>query len=123
MDLSLQLPGRHERGLLLYQDIQYSTRWGFSIEARLVFFDTESYDSRVYEYENDLRGAFANPALYGKGRRWYLLVRSPPLLEVVTFSCKYSATQKDGVGTLSSGDSEIVGDLDDRFGIQLDMRW
>jgi hypothetical protein len=123
LDLSLKLPGRHERGILMYQDITCAIGPGLTLEARLVFFDTESYDSRIYEYENDLRGVFANPALYGRGRRWYLLVRTAPMLEVLTLSCKYSATQKDGVRSISSGNTEIAGDLDDRFGLQLDLRW
>jgi hypothetical protein len=88
-----------------------------------VFFDTESYDSRVYAYENDLRGAFSNPSLYGRGRRWYVLVRSSLIDGVLTLSCKYAATQKDGARTISSGDAEIAGDLDDRFGLQIDLQW
>jgi len=115
--------GSRERGILLYQDITCGLAWGLTLEARLVFFDTESYDSRVYEYENDLGGVFANPALYGRGRRVYVLVRTAPIAEVLRISCKYAATQKDGVRTISSGDAEITGDLDDRFGFQLDIQW
>jgi hypothetical protein len=91
-------------------------------EVRLVFFDTESYDARVYEFENDVRGAFANPALYGRGRRWYVLLRTSPVGGILTFSCKYAATQKEGIRTISSGNTEIAGDLDDRFSLQLDLR-
>lgn len=123
VDLAIQGAGVHERGFLLYQDLRYAAASGISVEARLAFFDTESYDTRVYEYENDLRGVFANPALYGRGRRWYILIRSPVVLGVASFACKYAATRKEGVRFISSGDTEIRGDLDDRLGVQLDIRW
>lgn len=123
VDVALDLPGRHERGLLLYEDLTCAVTPWLTAEARLVFFDTESYDTRIYEYENDLRGAFANPALYGRGRRWYVLLRSAPAWDILTLSCKYAVTQREGVRAISSGLTEIAGDLDDRFGLQLDLRW
>ncbi len=123
VDVRVSGAGARERGFLLYEDITWSVASGLTVEGRLAFFDTESYDARVYAYENDLRGAFANPPLYGKGRRWYLLARGEVIEGVLTFSCKYSATQKDGVRMISSGDAGIIGDLDDRFGCQLDLRF
>jgi hypothetical protein len=122
VDVSLDLPGRHERGILLYEDVSCAVSDWLTAEVRLVFFDTESYDARVYEFENDVRGAFANPALYGRGRRWYVLLRTSPVGGILTFSCKYAATQKEGIRTISSGNTEIAGDLDDRFSLQLDLR-
>jgi hypothetical protein len=112
-----------ERGFLAYQDVTWKAPWGVSVEGRLVFFDTDSYDARVYAYENDVRGVFANPALYGRGRRWYVLVRSEPLAGILTFSCKYAATFHEGVTSISSGLMEIAGDTDDRLGLQLDINW
>ncbi len=112
--------GGSELGYLLYEDVRYAYPSGLSIEGRLVFFHTGSFDSRVYEYENDLRGVFSNPSLFGKGRRWYLLIRYP-IAGVMTFSMKYSQTQKDGVKTMGSGDAEIMGDTDDRIGAQLEV--
>ncbi len=113
---------RSESGLLVYHEVQYSLPLNFSAETRLVFFDTDSYDSRLYEYENDLRGVFSNPALYGKGRRWYLLVRWKAL-ERVNVSAKYSETQFEGVKSIGSGSTMIHGDLDNRFALQIDIRF
>jgi hypothetical protein len=109
-----------ERGYLLYQDIRYGISNRFSIEGRLAFFHTDSYDSRLYEYENDLRGVFSNPALYGKGRRWYMVIRYY-MAGVLTLSAKYSETQKEGVTSLGSGTTEIYGDLDNRLSLQFDI--
>ncbi len=112
--------GRKERGYLLFQDFRYSASKAFSIEGRLIFFHTDSYDSRLYEYENDLRGVFSNPALYGIGRRWYMMVRCN-VANILTLSAKYSETQKEGVTSMGSGVTEILGDVDNRLALQVDV--
>lgn len=111
---------KREQGYLVYQDFRYGISRRFSIEARLIFFQTDSYDSRLYEYENDLRGVFSNPALYGKGRRWYLVVHYN-IASLLKLSAKYVETQKEGVTSMGSGVSEIPGDLDNRLSLQLDV--
>jgi len=116
-----QLDGGAERGVLFYQDFQYRALDGFTVEGRLVFFDTDSYESRLYEYENDLRGAYSNPALFGKGRRWYLLVKFA-LGDMVSVSAKYSETQKDQIASIGSGLLEIRGDVDNRIAVQVDVQ-
>ncbi len=113
---------RSESGILIYQELRYSLPQKFTAEARLIFFDTDSYDSRVYEFENDLRGVFANPALYGKGRRWYLLARWKAA-DMISLSAKYSETQFDGVKSIGSGLTEIQGDVDNRIAFQLDVKF
>jgi len=113
--------GAHEDGFLLYQDVQWKMHTGLTVETRLIFFDTDSFDSRLYEYENDLRGVFSNPALFGQGMRWYVLFRFT-LSEAVSLSIKYAETQKDGVKSSGSGLNEIDGDLDNRISAQLDLR-
>lgn len=115
------LSGRHESGYLFYQEFHYAASSAFRAEARLIFFDTKSYDTRVYEFENDLRGVFSNPALYGKGRRWYLLVRWN-VGSAVSISAKYSETQKDAASSMGSGVMEIQGDVDNRVSLQLEIK-
>jgi hypothetical protein len=119
--VSYALSQRREKGTLFFQDIHYSNPGGFAAEARMIFFDTDSFDSRVYEYESDIRGVFSNPALYGKGRRWYLVLRYK-FFDRLDLSAKYSETQKDGVSSMGTGTSEIRGDLDNRICIQVDLQ-
>lgn len=114
------LSGRDERGVLLYQTIQYSAA-GVAAEARLIFFDTGSYDSRLYEYEADLRGVFANPALSGKGQRWYFVLSLSPY-RPIRISAKYAETRLEGVRSIGTGPMEISGDLDNRFSFQIDVK-
>jgi hypothetical protein len=110
-----------ETGLLLYQDVQVKTIIpGMTIEARLVLFQTDSYDSRIYEYENDLRGVFTNPALFGKGGRWYILV-GYKMGQTLTLSLKYSRTRKEGVTSLGTGPNEIAGDQETNIAAQIDL--
>ncbi|MBX2992479.1 MAG: helix-hairpin-helix domain-containing protein [Bacteroidetes bacterium] len=111
---------RDQRGWLFFQDIQYLPHPALVVEARLIFFHTDSYDSRLYEYESDLRGVFSNPAMFGKGRRWYVLLRWNILPEI-RLSAKYSETQKEGVKTIGSGLTEIDGNLDNRISVQMEV--
>lgn len=61
-----------ERGILIFQDCRYSPdKADISMNARLEYFSTGGYSSRIYAYENDLLYSFSIPALFGKGVRGY----------------------------------------------------
>ncbi|MDE3057064.1 MAG: hypothetical protein KGJ59_03795 [Bacteroidota bacterium] len=111
----------HETGKLAFSEVRYEhASLPFEVVARIVVFETDSYDSRVYEYENDVRGAFSNPPLYGSGMRWYSLA-TYKIGATVRISLKYSETVKSGVTAMGSGEDEIQGALDNRVTFQLDM--
>jgi len=115
------LPGlADEKGVMLFQDIRVATIAGLSVEGRLVFFQTDSYSTRIYEFENDVRGVFSVPVLYGTGKRWYILAQYEFLSDAVV-SFKFSETQKEGVRSLGSGPGEIEGDTENRITLQLDV--
>jgi hypothetical protein len=107
-------------GLLLFQDVRFSPSEMLLLDTRVVAFHTDSFDSRVYEYESDFLGTFSNPALFGKGVRWYLMGK---IRISTSVSCwlKYSQTIKDGVKVTGSGTSLIQGDLESRISLQLDI--
>jgi hypothetical protein len=44
------------------------------ITARYGIFDTDSYNSKIYTFENDVLYSFSVPALYKKGSRAYLII-------------------------------------------------
>jgi hypothetical protein len=90
--------------------------------VRMEFYDSNSYDSRLYEYESDLEGVYSDPPLYGKGIRWYV-AGSFQVTNNIEFSCKYSETVKQGVQNLGSGDDEVQGNFDNRIAVQLDARF
>jgi hypothetical protein len=65
----------NEQGSYLFEDIHFFPNSNISIRARFLFYRTNSYRSRLYEYENDLPGSYANYAIYGEGRIFYLLLK------------------------------------------------
>lgn len=110
----------NEEGFLFFQDLRINPVSSLVIYGRIIFFKTDSFNSAVYEYENDLVGVLSNLAMYGEGVRWYLMLRYKPLRSI-SISIKYAETYKPSEKTLSSGLSEINGNLDNRLSIQLDL--
>lgn len=113
--------GNSGGGVLLYQDVRWKPTPQFSISVRLSFFDTDSYDTRVYEFESELRGSVSNPALCGKGRRWYVTV-GYGLFDDVDFSAKCSQTYRDDLKVIGSGLDQIDGNVESRLTAQIDIR-
>lgn len=110
----------NEDGFLFFQDLRYVPTSNLNLYGRIIFFRTDSFNSAVYEYENDLTGILTNIAMFGEGIRWYFIARYK-VLPYLVLSCKYSETYKPKENTLSSGDSEIKGNLDNRINFQLDL--
>jgi hypothetical protein len=122
VDLMTKYTKRRERGFLVYQDVrlQQSERW--LLNFRIVLFHTDSYDAGVAEYESDLPGVLSVPILYGKGAKWYLLVKYN-VFETLDLSLKYSDLIRDDVKRIGSGLDEIPTNHDNRIGAQLDFRF
>jgi len=111
-----------EKGFITYQDILYQPVDNLRFYGRIIFFQTDSYDSRMYEFENDLTGVLYNPPLFGKGLRWYFIVRHS-LFDNLTLSLKYSELYKPCETSISSGLAEIEGNLDNKIGFQVDFKF
>jgi len=111
-----------ENGLLIFHDVKYEPTDVLSFSGRIVFFQTDSYNSRVYEFENDLSGVMSNPALYGDGMRWYLVVKYNTSFGL-SLSVKYSELIKPNERTMGSGDTLINSNVDNRLSFQLDFKF
>ena len=59
-----------EYGFLSYVEAAYVWK-GISANFRLQYFETNSYNSRIYVYESDVLYSFSIPAFYDKGYRCY----------------------------------------------------
>lgn len=112
--------GYDETGYLLFQDVRYSPTSNLNIYGRIIFFRTDSFESAIYEYENNLTGVLTNVPLYDEGMRWYLLIRFKPHT-MFTISAKYAETYKPSKSTLGSGDNIIQGNLDNTISLQIDV--
>ena len=102
-----------ERGMLFFQDLTAELGRDFTVSFRAVAFHTDSYNSRVYEYEADLPGAFSSPALFESGFRCYVLA-SYRCRQTFAISAKYSQTSKEKPSQGSAG-------LDNQLSVQLDL--
>jgi hypothetical protein len=63
-----------EKGSLVFVDLKYDSQSLLGFGGRVIYFDTSSYESRVYEYEGDLPGRVSLAPLWGDGVRWYLML-------------------------------------------------
>jgi hypothetical protein len=65
-----------EKGLLLYQDISYRPiTKPLVLTARFAVFETDTWNARIYAYENDVLYYFSIPAYYSRGSRVYFLAQ------------------------------------------------
>ncbi len=110
-----------EHGFLMYQDIVHRPLSSpLELTFRFAIFETESYNARVYAYENDLIGVFSIPAYYGRGIRWYGMARITPLRRVDVW-LRYGAFIYQDQTVISSGLQEISGNM--RSDLKLQVRW
>ena len=117
----LGTPARSEHGLLISEELQFGIWSAVDVSTRFALFDTDSYETRMYQMERDVQGSFSNPPLYGKGVRWYVLARFRVLVNV-RLSAKYALLSKEEVTSLYSGEDLIDGRQDGTLTLQLDCR-
>lgn len=111
-----------EFGYLIYQDILYRPeRFPLELTFRYALFDTESYDSRVYTYENDVLYAFTIPAYFDQGQRVYLMLRWKALKQL-DFWFRFARTTYFNRNTIGSGSDEINGNHKTELKIQMRLK-
>ena len=100
-----------ETGYVIYQDIVFkakSSPFSFSFSFRYGIFDTESFNSRIYAYENDVLYSFSIPAYSNRGTRTYLTMRYR-VMKGIDVWLRYALTYYDNLDVISSGLEEIQG--------------
>ena len=115
--------GTREYGFLAYHDVIYKPPGfplGFSF--RYSMFDTESYFSRIYNYEHDVLYAFSIPSFFDRGIRTYLNVRWD-IGRHVDLWFKYALTCYRDREAISSGLNEIDGNKKSDLKVQLRLKF
>lgn len=112
----------NENGLLLFEDLYCQLNKNFQIYSRIIFFKSDSYESRLYEYENDLPGLTSIPALYGEGMRWYLMLKYNTNYGL-SFCLKYSELFKPNEKNLGSGYNQINKNINNDLAFQIDFKF
>ena len=104
-----RIGGEMEEGLLIFQDINVKPLSSpFSFSFRYAIFDTDSYNTRLYAYENDVLYYFSIPAYSNRGTRMYLTARYK-VNRVMDVWLRYGQWFYNNVETIGSGLTEITG--------------
>lgn len=98
-----------ESGYLMYQGFQVNPiKKNWSLSFRYSLFDTDSYDTRLYVFEQDVPYSFSVPAFSGKGSRFYVLLNTS-LTRNLSLILRFSQTWYSDRNVISSGNDEIDG--------------
>ncbi len=116
--------GLRSTGYCFSQEIQVTppAKPGWSLYARYAWFDTDSYDARIYAYENGLPASFSAPALSGKGSRVCLMIRADLWKRGVCW-VKYSGTFYPGLDQISDGPTAIDGNRKREISLMVRLRF
>jgi len=113
---------KKENGWMVFQDLQFSPgRIPLDISARIAWFDTQSYNSRIYAYENDLLYTFSIPAYFDKGIRTYLNMKYK-IGKKTEIWFKMGKTILDNAETMGSGYNEIKGNKKTEVKLQMRLK-
>ncbi|WP_158278560.1 ComEA family DNA-binding protein [Rhodohalobacter mucosus] len=113
--------GVYSRGILFFQDLRLVPDRRVKLDMRITLFRTDDYQSRVYQFENDLLYVMSNTMLYGRGVRYYALLnlRTFSMLDIYA---KVSTTVYSDRSEISSGNLRISGNRRSDAGIQVRLR-
>ena len=100
---------RQEQGFLTYFDFLFKPLlrpWAGNI--RFQYFETDSYNSRLYAYENDVLYSYSIPVFYDKGLRYYVNANYD-VNKKLSVWLKWSQTIYKNKTLIGSGLDEIKG--------------
>lgn len=111
-----------EDGFILTQDLIYRPKSSpLDISLRYALFDTDSYDTRIYTYENNALYTFSIPAYYYKGSRTYVLIRYT-FFRRVDLWVRYGVSVFANLNSIGSGAEEITGNRKSDITVQLRIK-
>ena len=107
------------RGYLAYQDLKFKPKGiPVSFTARYCIFDTDSYDSRIYTYENSLMYLYSIPPLSGKGSRFYVNIRYVPTKNIL-IEARIAQTYLPQSVSFGSGQNTVNANAQTEIGVQM----
>jgi hypothetical protein len=110
---------RSQQGFLTYFEGRYKPfKKKYAFNARVQFFDTDGFDSRLYAFENDVFYSFSIPQFAGKGLRYYLNVDCD-VTKKITVWFRWAQSIYAGTDIISSGLDEIKGNKRSEVKLQL----
>ncbi len=108
-----------EQGILYYADIIYKPMMKpLSAGVRLQYFETDSYYSRVYAFENDVLYSYSIPLFYDKGFRYYFNLNYD-INRNITIWLRWAQMIYSNKQTVGSGLDEINGNRKSEVKLQV----
>ena len=92
-------------GLMVSQRVNAEIK-GIKIAAGVGYFHTDSYEARLYLYEQAPTYQFSFPMLYGEGLRYWLLARAKPI-DQLTLTAKLGVTNYFDRATIGT-DKQLI---------------
>ena len=108
-----------ESGIMLFHDLVYSPRKvPLNAVFRAAWFNTGSYNTAIYAYENDVLYSFSIPAYYGKGFRFFVNLRYR-IMSCLDFWFRTGHSIYKGKESVGTGNDEINGNMKTDIKFQL----
>jgi len=108
-------------GYLIYQDVRYLPASNLTLDARITLFETDDFNSRVFQFENDLLYVMSNTMLFDQGQRSYIVIRYQPS-HYLTFRIKAATTLYENRQIIGSGLDMISGRRKTDIGFQIQLK-
>ena len=109
-------------GYLVFQDIRFYPHTRLRVDARVTMFDTDDFDSRVFQFENDLLYVLSNTMLFDQGQRMYVVINYEAS-NWLDFWFKAGTTVYENRNVIGSGLAQIDGNRRSDIGIQARVRF
>jgi len=110
---------QREWGAMLSERIWFSWRW-LKIYAGLGYFHTDSYDSRVYNYENNTLYTYGISQFYGEGIRYWLMTKAN-IGKGLSLTAKTGVTNYFDRNKIGTGTQQIA--ASSQTDLDLQLRW
>ena len=118
-----RLSNTPEKGMIISQDVLFKPKnLPFDLSLRYVLFDTDSYDTRLYSYENNALYVFAVPAYYYQGSRAYAMIRYS-FLKHCDLWVRYGVFIYNNRSSIGSGAEQIQGSKKSDITVQLRVKF
>lgn len=112
-----------EYGWMAYQDLFFNPKSSkIATNMRLAYFHTDSYNTRIYAFENDVLYASSFPLYYQKGWRMYNNIRYR-IHRNIDLWTKISAFYYPELEKIGSGLDEIQGNIKSEVKVQLRLQF
>ncbi|MCS6988587.1 MAG: helix-hairpin-helix domain-containing protein [Chloroherpetonaceae bacterium] len=110
-------------GWLVFQEANIDAlQRRLSLDARIAFFQADSFDAALYAYEYDLPLLATTYAHFGSGRRLLLNVRYQAF-EAIELAARFANLYRDGVESVGSGNDQFNTNSPSVFGFGIRARF